>query len=131
MTEPQRMLWGNIRERGWLRYVVLHGILQFGLPICALLLLFNYFFHSLTGGQWYGWRWELLFNIPWWIICGIIIGAVQWRSAERRYPLEPVPAADRATALEREVARTRGFALFCLAAVFVLAAILLRGCGKT
>ena len=122
------MLWGKIREGGWGRYVVTRGILQFALPLGVILLLFHYFFHF---GLWYGWRSELLFDISYWIIVGIIIGVVQWRRAERRYSLEPLPAGDRATALEREIARTRGFALLCLAAVFILASILLRGCVRT
>jgi hypothetical protein len=130
MTERQRALWGKIRRRGWLRYVLVRGIFRYGLPLGALMLLCRYFL-SFTRGQWYGWRSELLFLIPYWIILGIIIAYVQWRIAERSYALPPLSAQDRATALEREVARTRGFALLCLAGLLILAGVLLRGCATS
>ncbi len=131
MTERQRTLWGEIRERGWLRYVFTRGVLRYGLSLGALLLLFRYFFHSLTGGHWYGWRSELLFDIPYWIIAGIILGAVQWRGAERRYALPAAPPEDLVPALELEISRWRGFALLCLAGLLILASVLLRTCGTT
>ncbi len=123
MSERKRMLWGKIRERGWLRYVVLHGVLQFGFLFYASVLLAGF----IKGGQAYAWREQLLFNIPWCIALGITVAAVQWRGAERRYPLEPLAPSQRADALEKEISRMRGFILFLIAAVLLLAATLLRG----
>jgi hypothetical protein len=131
MTEQQRARWERVRRRGWYRYVFIQRVLFFALPLCASLLLFRYLEHSFGHGQWYGWQSELLMDIPLWTFVGIIIGSVEWRTAERSYALPPLAAEDSLKSLQRTVARTRGFALFCLAGLLFTLSILFRGCSKT
>jgi hypothetical protein len=129
MTDRERIRWRNIRDRGRTRYLIMWSI-YFGAFWGVLMLLSDYF-HPFTRGHWSGWRSELLILVPSSIIFGIIVASSNWYAFERRYSSEPVPLQDLVSALEIEKLRWQRFALFCVAAILILLAALLRARGTT
>ncbi len=129
MTDRERTRWTHIRERGRIRYLITWTV-YFGVFWGAFMLLSDYF-HPFTGGHWHGWRSELVSLIPSAIIVGIIAAWSNCYTSERRYQLQPVSLQDLVSALELENIRCRRFALFCVAAILILVALLLRTGGTT
>jgi hypothetical protein len=83
MTEKQKARWNGMRARGWAWFVFVRGILRYGIPWGAMMLLFSYF-HPF-GGQWYGFQRELPVLAVTAALFGIIVAWVEWRREERRF----------------------------------------------
>ena len=79
--------WERVRTRGRLRYVLVHGVLFWGLPMLLVVTGFTYF-------QQYGWVWPsaeterillILLNLAIWPIGGYLFGAAMWSMLEGAY----------------------------------------------
>ena len=69
--------WARIRERGMWRYIIVHGLLGFGLPFTIGIELLNAF----SGDQPFT---VVVFALRA-IIGGLVFGFIMWRWNERRY----------------------------------------------
>jgi hypothetical protein len=83
MNEADKEKWAALHEKGWLWFVIRHGIMTRGLLFATLMALLNYF--GFFGGRWYGLKTELPSFIVNALIFGIGVGWFEWRSRERRF----------------------------------------------
>lgn len=80
--------WQETRKKGILRFIIVNGILLFGIPVTIATAVIRFYFG--TPGA-YSWRDYLLSNGTWIgfilqaLISGIIFGAVIWYFNERTY----------------------------------------------
>ena len=79
--------WERVRARGRLRYVLMHGVLFWGLPMLLAMT-------GVTYVQQYGWAWPsaeterillMLVNLIIWPIGGYLFGAAMWSVLEGAY----------------------------------------------
>lgn len=85
-TDPRSVArWENARARGKRRYVLVHGVLLWGMPMLLVMTAGIYV-------QRYGWVWPngsteqvslMLFNLMIWPVGGYLFGAVMWKALER------------------------------------------------
>ena len=77
LTPKQMKQYHKSREKGFLYYVLMRGILMWGLPIGFGFALYKQFFQDdMTG-------WAI--NFPIWLIGGILFGSITWHAERTIY----------------------------------------------
>lgn len=71
--------WEHIRSKGKARYLFIHGVLLWGLPMNIVM---NLYLHFRAG---YPWTPTLYYTIPILLIMGILWGCLMWFLLERKY----------------------------------------------
>jgi prolipoprotein diacylglyceryltransferase len=79
MNEKQRAKWERTRAKGMFRFVVLYGVM-FAVGLSFATSVFDYFTSS-RGFQ----PEDLIFEIPIYLISGLITGTAIWLVAESQY----------------------------------------------
>jgi hypothetical protein len=82
MTQSQREHWAKVRVQGRGRFILMEGILRFGLSFTLLMLILQYFG---LAGRWHGWTFHLLEDASVALLAGISFALIKWRNEERRF----------------------------------------------
>ncbi len=69
--------WSSVRRQGRLRYVLVHGVLMYGLPLFVVMTFFVHRDRLATG--------FVAISAALWTIGGIVFGLLSWWWWERRY----------------------------------------------
>lgn len=81
--ETDQRAWENERARGQARYLLVKGVLAWGLPMFVLMAggpaLFGFPYSVEGAPSWWGWQ-ALL-----WATCGVMYGLLTWTAKEKRY----------------------------------------------
>ena len=80
MTPKQIKRYIKTREQGFIRFVLVSGVLSWGVPMAAVHLLANAFFDNLN------YNWKIM--LPTWLISGAIFGALMWAVQRKIYNLQ-------------------------------------------
>lgn len=76
----QIVKWEKTRKLGMVKYILLHGVFYWGLPMALFLTAFNY--KILNQGTL---KAQLSINIPLFILGGALFGFLTWRTYEGLY----------------------------------------------
>jgi hypothetical protein len=86
LTDKQRARWEKTRRMGIRRYVLLYGMLLWGIPAGIVWVL-----AMSSGLGWYRLPILLLIALTVFPISGILFGRLMWRVLEARYAATPLP----------------------------------------
>ncbi|PAB60443.1 hypothetical protein [Anaeromicrobium sediminis] len=84
--------WSDIRKKGQMKYILLYGILYWGMPLGPIIVLLNTIrdkgFQVLN--DWISIASCIMIGIIYGILIGTLYGAVKWRSMEKRWLKESI-----------------------------------------
>lgn len=79
MKDREIVAWEEARAKGFGKFVVIHGVLSWGLP---MLIIIGYFNNILAEGATFA---SVLIHCIIWFVAGGLFGLVLWLVNERRY----------------------------------------------
>ncbi len=89
MNEKQKAKWEKTRAEGKWRFVLLHGVVSFGVTmiVCTGLMkqLLAYFHITSSGSLEYFWQDLLTIYVPIFLVGGLLMGVSFWRESENNY----------------------------------------------
>ena len=82
MKEKHYYRWENIRQKGFLKYIIQFGIFAFGLPLFIFTSFLNKTFENGFNLK------NVTFNLSIWLIAGITFSILMWHLMESRFDRE-------------------------------------------
>ena len=92
MTEAEKQSWQKVRARGRWRFILMQGILRFGLVFAAWLALLDYFVHHKANPPFLDTVLEIIIFT---LIAGYVFGEARWRISEYKYQLPKKSAPEK------------------------------------